>query len=317
MPTASFIISAYNAEMFLRQTLDSCLSQTAPPDKILVADDGSTDGTRQILEEYDHANPGIFELTLLDKNQGRSNALNKLIECLATDYALMIDADDIAFPTRLERQVAFMEDNPDVGISSSFVKHIDSNGKHIGNGTMSPLTRNECTEILNSGDAIGFYCPATIVRRSVFADKTLWLRQSFFPADDIDLWNRVAERGIMIVGQAEFLTGYRIHSASASTSAFKYTRLKYEFVRASMAKRRMGHSEPSWDEFLKTWNERPWTQKINAWRKDEAKARYRVAALNLAKKRHCRAMFAIMAAAALQPSYVANRIKKQFKGFNR
>lgn len=311
MPTTSFIISAYNAERFLPKTLESCFTQTVLPDKILVADDGSTDKTRKIIEGFHRDHPEFVIPFLSDHNEGKAIAINRLIDALTTDYALIIDSDDIAFSDRVEKQVGFMEGHPGVDISCSFVRHIDETGKIIGNGVLDILSVSQFQKTLSSNEAIGLYCPATIIRRSVFLDPTLRFRQAFWPAEDIDLWNRAAEKGHVIVVQPEFLTGYRIHAGSAVTSSFKTARLKYEYARDCLNQRRHGESELPWEAFLDKWNSRPWHMKFNTWRKTEAKRRYRSVAAHLSGSRYFRALLMFLTAALLQPSYAFRRAMKQ------
>ena len=311
MPTTSFIIAAYNAERFFEETLNRCLAQTQLPDKILNADDGSTDRTRSKIESFKHKHPDRVVTVLSDKNEGKAIAINRLIDKVGTDYTLIIDADDIAFPTRIERQLWFMEEHKDVNISCSCVKHINEQGRIIGKGVVEILTASDFFARLNANEAIGLYCPATIIRTSMFADSTLRFRQAFWPAEDIDLWNRAAEKGNLIIAQPEFLTGYRIHGGSAVTSSFKTARLKYEFVRACLMQRRHGESEPTWDCFLLKWNSRPWYVKVNTWRKTEAKRRYRAVASCLAGSKYCQAVASFSLAIILQPTYALGRALKQ------
>ena len=136
MSTATFIIPVYNGEKLIAKTIDSILSQTVLPEQIIIVDDCSTDRTIFILEEYKKQHPKLITIIKHKENLGRSMACNSALDIVKTDYCLMIDADDIAEPNRLEKQVQFMDQNKDVCASSSFVKYINSKGDIFGKGKL-------------------------------------------------------------------------------------------------------------------------------------------------------------------------------------
>jgi len=108
------IIPVYNRERFLRATVDSVLAQTYPAVELIAVDDGSTDGSRGILEEYGD------RLRLLAHpdggNKGQSAAINLGLESARGEYVAILDSDDLFAPEKLARQVAYLEANPDVGV---------------------------------------------------------------------------------------------------------------------------------------------------------------------------------------------------------
>jgi glycosyltransferase involved in cell wall biosynthesis len=103
----SVVIPAYNASAFLRETLDSLLRQTSPALEIIVVDDGSTDRTGDICREY-----GDSVRYILQNNQGPSIARNTGILAATGDWVALMDADDIAMPTRLQRTAESITSNP-------------------------------------------------------------------------------------------------------------------------------------------------------------------------------------------------------------
>ena len=113
-PTVSVVMSVFNGEEFLSQTIDSILNQTFRDFEFVIVDDGSTDATVDILSGYALRDGRIR--TLRKGKQGRAASLNLGINLANGKYIANIDADDLAMPGRLEEQVAFMERNPKVGV---------------------------------------------------------------------------------------------------------------------------------------------------------------------------------------------------------
>lgn len=113
-PKASFVIPAHNADAFLRETLDSCLDQTEDEIEVIVINDGSEDGTWELLDHYAKKDPRILPVTL-EKNVGRSEARNIGNKKAKGDIILVLDADDKAVRDRVKRTLeCFKKQNSDL-----------------------------------------------------------------------------------------------------------------------------------------------------------------------------------------------------------
>lgn len=114
MPKASFVIPAYNAESFLRETLDSCLDQTEDDIEVLVINDGSEDGTEELLEHYQKKDERIIPIHMKE-NVGRSAARNLGNRKAKGDIIMVLDADDKAVRDRTKRTLeCFKKQNADL-----------------------------------------------------------------------------------------------------------------------------------------------------------------------------------------------------------
>lgn len=113
MKSATVLIPVYNGEGFIEECLKTMLHQSYPNYKILVVDDGSTDGTLEILKKY----PKV-EVLSYKENKGISYALNLGIDHIDTDYIIRMDADDKSHYDRIRLQVDFMEKNPHIFMSA-------------------------------------------------------------------------------------------------------------------------------------------------------------------------------------------------------
>jgi len=116
MPTVSVIMSAYNAEAFLREAMDSILAQTFHDFELIVIDDGSDDRTQEILAEY--SDPRI-RVIHNKGGLGAGAARNRGLHVARGKYIAVQDADDASVPERLAQQVAYFEANPEVGLIGS------------------------------------------------------------------------------------------------------------------------------------------------------------------------------------------------------
>jgi glycosyltransferase involved in cell wall biosynthesis len=129
IPKVSVIIPCYNRENFIRETIESVLRQTYPNIEIITIDDGCTDSTRKILEEFRGTikileHPGRA-------NRGQSASLNMGISSSNGKYIALLDSDDLFAPLKIARQVEFLEENSDIGLVYANGFAIDENGKKL------------------------------------------------------------------------------------------------------------------------------------------------------------------------------------------
>lgn len=111
MPAVTVLLPVFNGAEFIQESVDSILAQTLPDMELLVIDDGSHDDTRAILARIDHPR---FRTLLLAENGGQANALNQGWQQSDSDFVALMDADDIALPQRLEKQLQLMKSRPRV-----------------------------------------------------------------------------------------------------------------------------------------------------------------------------------------------------------
>jgi glycosyltransferase involved in cell wall biosynthesis len=107
MPSVSAIVAVYNGARFIADALSSIVGQTAPPDEVLVIDDGSTDGTGDVVARF----PRVRSLRR-DANGGQASALNWGVASARGAYLAFLDADDVWAPDKLARQLAAFEEDP-------------------------------------------------------------------------------------------------------------------------------------------------------------------------------------------------------------
>ena len=123
-PLVSVIIPTYNRSRFLGEALDSALNQTYKEQEIIVVDDGSTDGTSQLMREYEPRIRYIYQ-----ERSERSSARNRGVSESCGEYIAFLDSDDLWLPEKIERQVKILNENEGIGVVYTGVQFIDEAGR--------------------------------------------------------------------------------------------------------------------------------------------------------------------------------------------
>ncbi len=129
-PALSVIMPAYNAERFVGPAIESVLSQTWRDFEFIIIDDGSTDGTREIIEQFAARDRRIRSCPN-ERNLGVVKTLNRALSLARADWVARMDADDISLPTRFERQMAVAREDPSVSLVTCPFDVIDSKEKRV------------------------------------------------------------------------------------------------------------------------------------------------------------------------------------------
>lgn len=213
-PIVSVLMPVYNAERYVREAIESILAQTFGDFEFVLVDDGSTDGSTEILREYVRNDPRIV---LLERERaGLTSALNRGLDSTTGEFVARMDADDISLPERLDLQVKFLRKTPEVVAVGGQAIAIDEDGDCIRE--LIKLVRHE--EI--DGRLLGrsplargsLIHPSVTMRRSAVFQVGKY-RPEFEPAEDRDLWLRLAEIG-KLANIPDLVLKYRIHNRSVS-----------------------------------------------------------------------------------------------------
>jgi len=200
-PKVSVIMPVFNEEDFVGDTIESVLNQTFGNFEFIIINDGSTDGTQDILENYARKDERITILTN-ENNMGLTRSLNRGIENSKGKYIARIDAGDICHPNRLEKQVKFLDKNRDVYIVGSYHYWINENGRIIGKYKF-PTGRKQIKKNLFGFVSIAAH-PTLMIRRELF-EKTGLYDISYSTSMEYELYIRTIKNGWEIVNLPEFL----------------------------------------------------------------------------------------------------------------
>ncbi|WP_310993605.1 glycosyltransferase [Aequorivita marina] len=135
-PRITILMAIYNCAPTLAEAIDSIYAQTYTNFKLVLCDDGSTDDTYKIAQEYADRYPNII-LLKNEKNIKLAASLNRCLEYADTEYIARMDGDDISLPSRFEKQINFLDSNPKYAVVSSPMIYFDENGDW-GEGKSNP-----------------------------------------------------------------------------------------------------------------------------------------------------------------------------------
>jgi glycosyltransferase involved in cell wall biosynthesis len=210
MNDISVVLLTYNRAAWLERALRGALAQTRPPLEIIVVDNGSTDGTPEVLRRAAAADPRVRVLTL-SAADGISAARNAGASLARGTYLAFLDDDDQWHPTQLEQQVQRLADHPEAVLVYVLASLVDDRGRPLG--VMPAGTpRNTYAELCRAD----FICGVSVVLLRAEAFRAVGgFRPSLEGAEDYDLWLRLSQRG-RILAVTEPLTTYQRHAQSFS-----------------------------------------------------------------------------------------------------
>lgn len=208
-PAISVVLPVYNGEKHLSEAIDSILAQTFSDFELIIIDDGSTDGSLRILQEYQKLDPRIRLVTR--ENRNLATTLNESLDMARGKWVARMDQDDIALPQRFDRQLEWLE-KTHADMTGSWVKFFGSWDHRTWRGYQT-----------DAAIKIDMLFKSPFVHPSVMM-RTALLRQLKYDkksekAEDYDLWVRAAQAGWVMTNVPEVLLLYRQHASQISTKS--------------------------------------------------------------------------------------------------
>jgi len=201
--------------VYFRQAVDSILAQTLADLELIIVEDPSASSGAEILRGID--DPRLRHI----RNDARTSLVDQRNQALAAaqaDLIAMLDADDIAEPTRLQRQLEFLHAHADVGVVGSQLTIIDESGAQIGTRRY-PTEHSDIVRAMARYNAIAQ--PSVMARRSVLFDAGCYQYRAFPVNEDYELWSRLAARGVRFANHPDALIRYRVHQSGTKAMMLK------------------------------------------------------------------------------------------------
>lgn len=305
----SVVMPVHNGRRYLSEAVESILDQSFEEFEFIIIDDASSDDSFDLLTDFSSKDKRI-SLYKNSANLGFAETLNKGFGLASGDWVFRMDQDDISSQDRFEKQIAFIHENPDVKVSSCRARYINEHDMLFGVTSNHLRQRSDWERYRSEGETIGLLHPGAVLHRQTILSAGGY-RKQFWPAEDIDLWMRLTERGHLILIQDEILFRYRIHTDSEITAKFINSRLQYEWVRQCAVARRAGLDEPDRVRFESDWKARGAIFQMNWKRKTLAKFYYRKAGQYFLAKKFLQGICLSALAGLLQPWYVFKRVINQ------
>ena len=218
-PKVSVILSVRNGEPYLKQAIDSILAQSFGDFELIVVDNHSTDNSPKIVESYEDER---IILTRPAEPLHLAQALNHAASMASGEFVARMDADDVSHPSRFEKQVAYLQEHPEVGILGSQICPIDADGEPITGGQYKkPESHADITCSLFFGCAL--WHPTVMLRKSVidelgYYSSPVIAGREEYSTEDYDLWCRAIGH-TQIHNLSEKLLDYRIHAENHSLAS--------------------------------------------------------------------------------------------------
>ncbi len=212
VPSVSVLMAVHNGLPTLAESIDSVLAQSWRDFEFVIVDDGSTDGSSEVLRDYAARDSRIRVL----RNESRRNlptALNLGLQACQAPWIARIDADDVALEDRLAAQLDYLNRHPDVGVLGSSCRHIDDAGGFLGS-TRHPGDDARIRLLM------AFWCcmvhPTTMFRRDL-AERVGGYDTELWTGQDYDFWSRLLPHTRMANLPVDLIL-YRIHERSITQS---------------------------------------------------------------------------------------------------
>jgi glycosyltransferase involved in cell wall biosynthesis len=306
-PRVSILMPVYNGMPYIGQAVDSVLQQTFADWQCVIVNDGSTDGTRDFLATL---NDNRF-VVLHQENGGISAAVNHGLQHCDGEYIARLDADDIALPTRLAEQVAFLDAHSEVALLGMQVAPMGA----LGAGSSLKLPTDHDTIM-----------SALMATRHAMAHSSVMMRADVLRAiggywshsygEEYDLMLRIGEHH-KLANLECVLLHYRVHQASMNGSAMRRMRLSVAYAVECARRRQNNLPTISFEQFQAERLARPRWQQIAESIDIHARSQYRVAQAELYGGRRVRGTARLAWAALCSPQLTLERMVRMVKPASR
>lgn len=206
-PRVSILMPVYNNGDYVAEAIESMLSQTFSDFELIVLDDCSSDHSREVIESFTDKRI-IYHRN--EKNLGLANNLNIGLDMARGEFIARMDGDDISLPERLQIQVDFLNNHPDIDLCSCGLEK-------FGKETDIWIRETDPEQVKIT---MLFFSPilhaSSVWRREKFENRGLRYRQEAFPAEDYDLWARAVASGLQLANIPQVLYKYRIHGVQVT-----------------------------------------------------------------------------------------------------
>lgn len=200
-PQVTVLMPVYNGEPYLRAAIDSILNQSFTDFEFLIINDGSTD---QSLKTIKSCKDRRIRLVNQRSNLGLIETLNRGFAIAKGRLIARMDCDDICMPERLNKQVAFMEEHPGVGVCGTWIEYFM--GKEL---VMNfPVTHEEIVQAMPYFNPMAH--PTLVIRREVLQTQSVLFDAAYPHVEDYELWTRLVQV-TRFANLPEVLLKYRIH----------------------------------------------------------------------------------------------------------
>lgn len=302
----SVIMPVYNTREFLPEALQSVLSQSHEHFELIAIDDGSTDGSVEVLADFARRDPRIRFYHR--DNRGVAATANECLEKAKHELVVRIDADDLMTVNRLERQIWFMQKYQEFSVATSYAWLIDRKGNLLARA----MPEIDMDRGIRESDPIRFVQliqPATIMRKSHILTVGGYSNEYRF-AEDRELWGRLVAAGFRLGVQPEFLLKQRLHGASLTASSGRRNLVTCKFIDQNIVRTLQGEPRISFEEYLDSRNRNSLLKRIARSANESSSVFYVQATRDYAERKWLRFLVRSASAVCLNPMYGVRMLQR-------
>ena len=318
------VICLYNAENYIKETLESIKNQSFKDFKILIIDDKSKDNSLNVCKNYLEKNFTDFRVIELEENRGTAYARNLALNEVDTELMMFFDADDIAKPEMIETLYNKINENENFICVSCHSKYIDMKGNKISGGQYIGPKSEEDFKIRAEDGKLIFMLPPTLFKKN-YALKAGGYRKDGFPKDsktryqdlseDLDMWSRMSDfykDGKIMITIPEVLFYYRKNtsSLSASKDSLIAMQTKIRFIKTNLKRRRNNKQDLTFIEFIESLSLK---EKFLNSLKDLSAFYYRKAGFLYVEKKYLGFLLNLSYSIILNPLYIVDKFKSNIR----
>jgi glycosyltransferase involved in cell wall biosynthesis len=219
--SVSVIMPAFNAEKYIAEAIHSVLQQTSPAKEIIIVDDGSTDGTREIVEKYSAIR------YVHQSNAGVAAALNRGCLLATSNHIAFISADDLWHPDKLQKQTERLSESPHSLVFG-----------HMMNFVSPDLTPSEAANTSCPKDPMPAYSAGTLLTRIETLNKVGLFNPDFEVGEFVDWYGRAKDLQIDVVMLDDVVSLRRVHNTNHSKTAIRNHKSYAPVLKAMLDRRR-------------------------------------------------------------------------------
>ncbi len=202
----SVLMPVYNCENYVSDAIESILNQTYTNFEFIIINDGSHDSTSEIINKYAKVDSRI-KIINHSENKGLIYSLNEGIDIAKGEYIARMDADDISLTDRFQKQIAYLDENKDVGLLGGAGQNFGENNKI----NYSP----KYVDIIELLKDVSFYHPSVMIRKSILDKYNIKYNSNYYLVEDYELWTQLLKY-TKLRNLSDVLIKYRVHKDSES-----------------------------------------------------------------------------------------------------
>ena len=319
MTDLTLAICVYNAEKYIKETLESVMAQTMQDFHLLIVNDCSTDNSVAIIEQFFKENPRQYELVNIPVNGGLSAGRRYVEEHATTKYIMFVDADDCPYPTLVEKLFKKITSDKDLIAVGCHLEYMDSKGGKMKGGIYLGETTKEGFYEKAAKEKLIFMQPTAVYDRET-ALSVGGHNITGFPSgkpryqdlcEDLDLWTRMSDLykdGKAIIVVPEVLCRYRKHESAMSANSTGMI-LRMRHIKKNLKLRRRGEKELTFVEFRDSLS----PQELKKLEKDaKAADSLRNGVFYLKRKNVFKGAWEITKSMYYRPGYIFDKLKHNF-----